>query len=149
MLKLSLLRARTWWPSLWAVLTRNLKLVGRSLSTRTFTLLVTAPFVAWALMLMWVRAEYADKVVLDAVAAGPGVMLLLWAVFVSAWFGLTLGVAAYRHSLAVGLAFVVLIVAGLSVLPPRWSHRNLDRTSTIEPSAPPPTSNSVPSIEVR
>lgn len=149
MLKLSLLRDRSWWLSLWAILKRNLKLVGRSLSTRTFTLLVTAPFVAWALMLMWVRAQYPDKVVLDAVAAGPGVMLLLWAVLVSAWFGLTLGVAAYRQSLAVGLAFVVLIVAGLSVLPPGFSSRNLHRTSTIEPSAPAPTANSVPSIEVR
>lgn len=149
MLKLSLLRDQSWWLSLWAILKRNLKLVGRSLSTRTFTLLVTAPFVAWALMLVWVRAQYADKVVLDAVAAGPGVMLLLWAVLVSAWFGLTLGVAAYRHSLAIGLAFVVLIVAGLSALPPRCSHRNLDRKSRIEPSAPAAMSNSVPSIEVR
>jgi hypothetical protein len=116
--------------SVWPQLKRSGKVIWRSLSTRTFLLLVAAPFVAWALMLMWVRVQYADDVVLHAVAAGPGVMLLVWAVLVSAWFGLTLGVAAYRHSLAIGLAFVVLVVLGLTTMPPRAARRVHGRAST-------------------
>lgn len=101
-----------------STLMRGVKELGHAAITRTFLLIVLAPFLAWAGAVMWVHARFPDEVG-RIVAAGPDVVLVPWLVMVMLWFAVTCSVCTVRHSVAVALGLLVLFVTAVQLMPPR------------------------------
>lgn len=113
---------------------RGVAELGRALASRTFMIIVAAPFVAWAIALMWLHAHAPDAVV-RAVADGPYILLALWVVMVAVWFAIVGAFGAARHTVAVGLALAVIVAVMAQMTPPRATRGAPDR-AVLPPPVP-------------
>jgi CDP-diglyceride synthetase len=120
MLNVNLLWERARIVPVGPILMRVVKELGRAARSRTFMFIVSVPFSSWSLLLMWGHSRFSDEVMMRAVAAGPGVVLQLWAAAVTIWFMVAFAFGRYRHSLAVGIGyFAVLVLLALQTPPAR------------------------------
>ena len=85
------------------------------LTSGTFLCCMMGPFAAWAGLLLWIQARYPTEIV-DAVAAGPALVVFLWILGTMAWMVVFAGTRV-RQILSLSLACALL--AGLAThLPP-------------------------------
>lgn len=97
------------WPGVRTKLVAAGKVIAERLSSRTFLVVVSAPFTGWGVLLHVLAALHSPKLHWLA-ASGLGCAFAIWFLVAAVWGALAFSVGRFRHAIAVWMALLVLAI---------------------------------------